>query len=243
MIKAIIIDDEPMARDLLALLIEETEHEIEVVAKCEDLLTGVTQIKKLKPDVVFLDIEMPEVSGLQILEHIPNPDFEIIFATAYDSYAIKAFELSAIDYLLKPIDIEKLSKSIIRLGEKLDVKERLQTYEQNREGEAPIKVCIPNLGRGHDVILIEDILAIEADRNYSIIYTKENKYTLSKSLSYFESKYMPLEGFFRTHRSWIVNMAHIERFIKASKEIIIGEIRIPISRKKYADVKQLLTNF
>lgn len=240
MIKAIIIDDESKARDLLELLIHESGRAIKVVAKCADMIQGLAAIKEHQPDVVFLDIEMPEISGLQLLEYIPNPNFEIIFATAYDQYAIKAFELSALDYLLKPIDEDKLALSIDRLGKKVDLRNRLLTYEQNQQEGEPVKICIPSSQKDYDIVLVKDIVAVEASRNYSIIHTTEQKFTLSKSLSYFVDQYLPIKGFMRTHRSWVVNLNYAQKLDKSSKEIILPHLSIPVSRNNYLEVKTQL---
>ncbi|MGH1336634.1 MAG: LytR/AlgR family response regulator transcription factor [Aureispira sp.] len=232
MLKAIIIDDESKARDLLELLIQESGREVEVVGKYPTLITGVAGIKAHQPDVVFLDIEMPEVQGVQLLEYIPNPDFEIVFATAYDQYAIKAFELSALDYLLKPIDDEKLNLTLDKVGKHKLLKERLLTYEQNRQEEAPLKICIPTSNNKYDVVLVQDIMGVEADRNYCYIHTVSKKYFLTKSLSHFEEKYMPLNSFERSHRSWIVNLNQVARFEKTEKKMVMQHqnLVIPISR-------------
>jgi two-component system LytT family response regulator len=238
MIKAIIIDDESKARDLLELLIKESGKNIRIVAKCQDLKTGIEQITLHQPDVVFLDIEMPHASGLQILEHIPYPDFEIIFATAYDQYAIKAFELSALDYLLKPIDEDKLALSIDKLGQRIDMKIRLESYAANKQQKEPVTICLPISASSHEMIFVKNILCIEADRNYSVIHTLTKKYTISKSLSYFVDKYLPIDGFIRTHRSWIVNLYHVQKLNFNKKELSLDKLIIPVSRGNFAKVKK-----
>lgn len=240
MIKAIIIDDESKARNLLEFLLLDLDKDIQIFAKCHNLFTGIEAIKQHQPDVVFLDIEMPELSGLRLLDYIPEPDFEIIFVTAYDQYAIKAFELCALDYLLKPIDDEKLALTIDKLGKQIDIKLRLQMYDQNLQQQSPIKICLPRWQNGYDVLFVKDILAIEADRNYSIIHTLNKKYMYSKSLSYFVEQYLPIDGFIRTHRSWIVNLMHVQYLDKGKKELIIPPLTIPISRKNFAEVKKII---
>lgn len=239
--KIIIIDDESKARDLLELLINEQDANALLVGKYATLEAGIEGILTHHPDVVFLDIEMPQLSGLQILEYIPQPDFEIIFATAYDKYAIKAFELSALDYLLKPIDEEKLGLALKKVGQKIQMKERLLLYEQNRQEQDSLRICIPSIDGSHDIIKVEDIIAIKAERSYSCIYTASKNYTLSKSLSYFVEKYMPLEGFERTHRSWVVNLKKVTAFNKKTKELIVsGKIKVSISRQNYNNIKNKL---
>lgn len=243
MIKAIIIDDESKARDLLELLLLELDRNVQVLAKCPDLNTGIAAVRQYQPDVVFLDIEMPEVSGLQLLEYIPEPNFEIIFTTAYDQYAIKAFELAALDYLLKPIDEDKLAVSIEKLGKKMTINARLLAYEQNRQEQEPVKICIPSVQGEYAIVWIKDIIAIQADRNYSIIHTINKKHVLSKALRYFVDQYLPLEGFVRTHRSWVVNLAYVQTFSKKDKVIYFPNLMVPISRSHFNTVKQLLKGY
>jgi two-component system LytT family response regulator len=242
MLKAIIIDDESKARNLLELLIKESGEPVQVVGKYATLLKGVEGIRQHHPDVVFLDIEMPEIQGLELLTYIPNPDFELIFATAYDQYAIKAFELSALDYLLKPIDEDKLKSTLERVGKQKLIKERLQLYEQNRKEEVPLRVCIPKANNQYDIIAVQDILAVEADRNYCYLHTIQKSYFLTKSLSHFEEKYMPLDGFERTHRSWIANLNKVKEFNKAAKKIIFSpeKLEVPISRSNMDHIYQKL---
>lgn len=240
MLKAIIIDDESKARDLLELLIQESGRAVEVIGKYPTLLTGVEGIKEHQPDVVFLDIEMPEIRGLKILDYIPNPNFALVFATAYDQYAIKAFELSALDYLLKPIDDEKLNLTLDKVGKHKLMKERLLIYEQNKQEGQPLKICIPLSNNKYDVVFVQDILAVEADRNYCYIHTINKRYFLTKSLSHFEETYMPLEGFVRCHRSWIVNLNQVASLKKSSKKMLMQHqnLEIPISRSNTAHIYQ-----
>jgi two-component system LytT family response regulator len=239
MIRAVIIDDESKARDLLKYLIEQSPYEIEVVGMYQSLVKGVEGIKEHQPDVVFLDIEMPKVSGIKILEYIPEPDFAIIFATAYDNYAIQAFELSALDYLLKPINREKLHRSIEKVGEQIDIKARLQLYEENKNKENPLRICIPGLEESF-FIEVADLIAVEANRSYCFIHTTDKKYVLSRPLSVFEQKYMPLENFERVHRSWIVNMSLAKSYAGKSKELILENgMGIPVSRRHLDKVKNI----
>lgn len=239
MIRAIIIDDESKARDLLNYLLEESPYEIEVLGMYETLLDGVNGIKKHNPDVVFLDIEMPEVSGVKILDFIPDPEFSIVFVTAYDNYAVRAFELSALDYLLKPINREKLHKSIEKLHREVDMKSKLKIYDQNTNKKAPLKICIPSSEENY-FIEVNTILAVEANRSYCFIHTLEKKYILSRPLSDFEQKYLPLDGFERVHRSWIVNTNLIQSFIGKNKEVQLNNgMKVPVSRSHLDKIKAL----
>lgn len=240
MIRAIIIDDESKARDLLDYLLKQAPYNIQVMGKYGTLLEGIKGIEQHDPDVVFLDIEMPQVSGIKILEYIPNPSFEIIFATAYDNYAIQAFELSALDYLLKPINKEKLFKSIEKVGERMNVRARLQLYEQNKNKANPLKICIPSL-EGNHFVEVASILAVEANRSYCTIHTQIKKYVLSRPLSVFEQRYMPLANFERAHRSWIVNMAQVKFYKSKEKELVLSDqLSVPISRRRHEQIKEIM---
>lgn len=232
-ITAIIIDDEQSARNVLTNLLERISSDISIIAKCINLTEGVKEIKNLNPDVVFLDVQMPNYAGYEIVNFFNVIDFEIIFITAYDHYAIKAFELNAIDYLVKPIDRKKLAKAIDRIELKITQKNNLidyQTLLKTINNKNYNKLVLPELGNRR-VINLEDIIAIEADGAYSKIYLKENKcITTSKNLKHFEN-ILPKKSFFkRTHRAWIVNLNFISSINKTDlsislcKSLIIAKV-------------------
>ncbi|MFK7783558.1 MAG: LytR/AlgR family response regulator transcription factor [Crocinitomicaceae bacterium] len=221
-IKALIVDDESAARDVLSNLLYRISAKVEVLDTAHDVPDAVQKIKALKPDVVFLDVQMPNYAGYEIVQFFDFIDFEIIFVTAYDEYAIKAFELSAVDYLVKPINRIRLKEAIEKLDQKLLQKGAVENYEILREAlkEKELgKIVIPELGSKR-VLLLNDIIAIEASGAYSKIHLKNDPTLLvSKNLKYFESTLPEESVFFRSHKSWIINLEHIQQFSKTKGEI------------------------
>lgn len=218
MYKAIIIDDEEMARTLLQGMVAEYCPNVETVDVCKDLPTGVKAIRKHKPDIVFLDIEMPGHSGLELLDFFDEKEvhFSIIFVTAYNRYAIQAFKLSAIDYLLKPIEVEDL-KNAINLFEKSKYKfaSNFQVLKENIKNPSSKKLAINTI---NSVAFVEtkDILYFQGDGAYTKIYLKEGKLiTVSKGLKNFETILQDNPDFFRCQKSFIVNVSHISEYVKS----------------------------
>lgn len=247
-IKAILIDDEQSARNVLTNLLERTSSNLEVLAACSNLEDGVAQIKKLKPNVVFLDVQMPNYAGYEIVNFFDKIDFEIIFVTAYDHYAIKAFELNAIDYLVKPIDRSKLALTLTKLETKLDKNTALIDYQillKSIKNKDYKKIIIPELGNRR-IVDIDDIVALEADGAYSKIHLVENKIiTTSKNLKYFEDVLPKDVSFFRSHRAWIINLAHISFFNKTALTITLekgNNLKAKISRARIEDFEQVIKN-
>lgn len=244
-IKAILIDDEQSAVNVLTNLLERSSSNIEIIATSNNLEEGVEKIIKLKPDVVFLDVQMPNYAGYEIVKFFKTIDFEIIFVTAYDQYAIKAFELNAIDYLVKPIDRKKLSLSLIKLEDKLNLQLELVDYQSLlttiKEKEYK-KIVIPELGNRR-IIKLTDIIAIEADGAYSKIHLKEKiTITTSKNLKYFEEMLPKEVSFFRSHRTWIINLDYIELLNKRTLNISLanGTINAKVSRSRINDFENII---
>lgn len=238
-IKAIIVDDEQSARDVLQSLLNRFCPQVTVVQTCEDVESATVAIKQHQPDVVFLDIEMPNYAGYEIVSFFDQIDFEIIFVTAYDNYAIKAFEIAAVDYLLKPLEISRLKDSIEKLETKMQVKQLRQNYQilvDNLKNNETQKIVIPFHG-GQKVIEINEIVAIEAQESYSCIHTtKPDQYIVSKNLKHYESIFQNNPSFFRTHKSWIINSTHMTSFSKSKLEIhMVSGIIARLSKYKKAE--------
>lgn len=214
---AIIIDDEAKARRIMESLIAEHCPQLQIVATADDVLSGVKAIQKHKPDVVFLDIEMPGYTGFQLLDFFDEIDFQVIFATAYSEYALQAFQVSAVDYLLKPIQIDQLQAAVdkaIKLGKNAQTRERMDTLKENLEQKIIKKIALP-VSHGLTFVPIQDIIYLEADGSYTHVYlTDGNKLLISKKIKEFENNLNPNTRFFRTHRSFIVNMDHIKQYVK-----------------------------
>lgn len=219
MIKALIIEDEKKAADMLEIMLRRNQQDVEVMDKCPDLPAGVRSIKRHKPDIVFLDIEMPGYSGLQLMEFFNEEevDFSVVFTTAFNEYAIKAFEVSAIDYLLKPIQIDKLNAAVdkFRKRQQRDIAafEKLQLLKQNL-GPGPVRIAVP-VSSGVEIVRIEDIVYLQADGSYTRMYLSQDQpLTLSRNLKHFEDQLTDNFGFFRCHRSFLVNISYIRKILK-----------------------------
>lgn len=220
-ITAILIDDESSARDVLENLLLRFCPMVKLLAKFENLEKGSEGIKTLKPDLVFLDIEMPNYAGYEIVDFFDTIDFDIIFVTAYDKYAIRAFEVSAVDYLLKPIDIDRLKIAVEKAVDLKEIKNSAQRFEllsKTLESNELTSIMISEKSYQYAVEL-SDIIALEAQESYCFVYTKEKKYTVSKNLKHFETLLSSNSNFFRTHKSWIVNLDCMENYSKSLLEI------------------------
>ena len=220
-IKAIIVDDEESARDVLSNLIIRFCPQIEIIKTCSNVPDAVKAIKSHQPHVVFLDIEMPNYAGYEIVSFFEEINFEIIFVTAYDKYAIKAFEISAVDYLLKPVEIDRLKAAVEKLATKIELNDAHNNYKaltQNLKSNELTKIAIKQNGN-HIIIDTKDVIAIEAQEAYSCIHTTSGNYLISKNLKHFETILEHNNGFLRSHKSWIVNLTHLVNFSKSKLEI------------------------
>ena len=222
--RAIIIDDEPHCRNVIVRVLEKHCPDLVIVATCADGIEGLKAIVKHQPDVVFLDIEMPRMNGFQMLESLGNEDinFTLIFTTAYDKFAVQAFKYSAFDYLLKPIDDAELVAAVQKLEKKMTPSVQIQNLKQNLHSNVPFnKLTIANT-RGILFIEIADIIAMEADSNYTKIYIANGETVLaSKTLGYFDELLSERPLFFRTHKQFIVNLNWIKAYISGDNNEIV----------------------
>ncbi len=220
-LRAILVDDEEGARDVLQNLLLRFCPDVELIAKCENVTKAVEVINKENPDLVFLDIEMPNYAGYEIVNFFKEINFEIIFVTAYDQYAIRAFEIAAIDYLLKPIDIERLKLAVERVLQQRNIQQqsqRLSLLSNTLENKELKNIVISDKGQQH-IIAIENIIAIEAQESYCIIYAGDKQIIASKNLKHFETVLQSLPKFFRVHKSWLVNKDFIKQYSKSNLTI------------------------
>lgn len=223
-IKVIIIDDELGARNLLKGLLREFCKNVEVLEVCSDLPNGVKAIRKHKPQLIFLDIEMPGHSGLELLDFFNEDeiDFSIIFTTAYSDYAIKAFKLSALDYLLKPIEPGELEQAVERFSKKTK-NEKAELAQQIESIKHPHsnKIGIPTQ-HGVKFIDVNDVVFVKADNSYSeVITAKDEKLIVSRTLKNFEDVLKDWPSFVRVHKSYIVNTTYISDYIKSDGGYLI----------------------
>ena len=238
MLKAIIVDDEARSRRILQQFLEEYCPSVSVVALAEDVLSGVKAINGHQPDVVFLDIEMPNYSGFKLIEFFDDIDFEIVFTTAYERYAIQAFRVSAIGYLLKPIDIDELIEVVKRLEEMRkmpNLKERLNTLKHNLNSDKPHRLVLP-AQNGLLYVNMEEINYIESDGRYSKIHLIDGSTMVcTSSLKDCESIFENAP-FIRIHRSSIIHLNYIKRYSKGRDSFVVVEndIRLDVG-KNYKD--------
>lgn len=242
-IRAILVDDEESARDVLQNLLTRFCPEVTLVAKCENVMLAVELIKKEKPDLVFLDIQMPNYAGYEIVKFFDKVDFEIVFITAYDQYAIRAFEIAAIDYLLKPIDIDRLKLAVKRVKQQLDVSDqsqRLSLLGKTLETKQVKNIVVHDKGQQY-IVAVEDIIAIEASESYCSIHTKDKKHTVSKNLKHFETVLEKSPKFIRVHKSWMINKESIRNYSRSELSIHLSNgLVAKLSKYKKAEFEAAL---
>jgi len=245
MIKALLIDDEERATDSLQLLIERFIPDIKRVWCCNDATKAAQLIHDIQPDLIFLDIRMPHLSGFDLLNTMPNKRFKIIFTTAYDEYAIKSIRFSAFDYLLKPIDAEELIHAINRFVESKEgwseQQERFRnmTHNLSLRGERPFRLALPSKDGIHFLTPYE-IIRCEAVSNYTRFYTANNKQLItSKTLGEYAELLGPYH-FIRTHKSHLVNRDYIS-FIDHEGFVVLKDAsKVEVSRRRKQEVLELL---
>ncbi len=248
MIKALIIDDEERARRVLRNMLQEYCPDVEIVAECKNVPRAVKQINELEPDVVFCDIEMPDHSGLELISFFKDVTFELIFATGYSEYAIQAFEMSAIDYLLKPIQIEKLEAAVEKVRQKMqqqsDTDQRLEILRNNISSGVISKVALP-VYDGLAFVNVADIVCVEADGSYARIWLKDGEDMLiSKKLKYFEALLQDRLEFFRVHRSGIININFLKKYSRNEGYVFLENDRsMRVSRERKAEFEEHINHF
>lgn len=234
-LKAILVDDEESSRDVLGNLLARFCPDVELKAKCKNLLEAVEEIKKHTPDIVFLDIEMPNYAGYEIVNFFDDITFEIVFVTAYDNYAIKAFEIAALDYLLKPIVIERLKASVNRVKEKklsTSPSQQLNLLNETIQNKELKNILLTDKGQQY-IVAIDNIIAIEAQESYCIIYTTEKRFIASKNLKHFETLLETIPNFIRSHKSWLINKSYILHYSKSDLTIQLkGNLTAKLSKYK-----------
>lgn len=245
MIQAVLIDDEPKALATLKNKIERHCPSITIVGESQDPKEGITLLENLKPQLVFLDIAMPGMSGFDVLKQIENPTFEIIFATAFDNYAIEAINHCAIGYLVKPIDNKELIKAVSKVQENINEKSALEKNRLLVENLSvkkfqDKKVIIPTQD-GLEFIAIHDIIHCEGTDGYTKIHIKDKKALLSSnSIGHF-SKMFDQHDFYMVHKSHLINLNYIEKYLNEGY-IVIQDNHIPVSRNRRNDFLQMLKN-
>ncbi len=244
MIKAILIDDEPLACEVIKTYLKYFD-DLEVVQVCHDGFEGVKAIQQHQPDLIFLDIQMPKINGFEMLELLDNKP-SVIFITAYDSYAIKAFEANAVDYLLKPVPEERFREAVLKWKSKVtpsapkQIDSVLNTMSATSAQQSRIVV---KTGSKVKIISVHDIHFIEADDDFVKVTTTDGAFLKNKTMSFYEQTLDP-QQFVRVHRSYIVQINQITKIEPYQKESHLAILRdgkqIPVSKTGYIKLKEVL---
>lgn len=247
MLKTIIVDDEHIAIQSLQLILKEYCPDIEIVGTAKSAIEAVKIINQKNPELVFLDIEMPNGSGFDVLEATPERTFDVVFVTAYNHYAIKAIKFSAADYILKPVDIEEIIQTIEKIKQRRKESSApldLSTLLLNMKQPSPRKIAVPT-SNGTEFLSIDEILYINADRSYCQIFmTEKRNLVVSKSLSEMEML-LPADVFYRIHKSHTINLTFVKKHLKIDGGIIelTDGTKLYVARGKKDDFSMAMQNF
>jgi two-component system LytT family response regulator len=243
-LKAIIIEDEELGRELIKNYLKDQE-DIEIVAECENGFEGIKAIQDLKPDLVFLDIQMPKLNGFEMLEILDEKP-EIIFTTAYNQYAIQAFELNAIDYLLKPFSKDRLMGALEKAKNRIRTQQpqtkKIQNLAQHTLEDIIERIVVKSNNK-ISVIPVEKIRYLEAQDDYVMIYTFEGKHLKQATMKYFEEHLDP-KDFMRVHRSYIIRLDQVVQLEPYGKDSYVAKLKdgpaVKISKSGFKNLKEKL---
>jgi two-component system, LytTR family, response regulator len=245
MIKALIIDDEPLARAVIKEYLQD-HSSVQVMAECSDGFEGVKSIQQYQPQLIFLDIQMPKINGFEMLELVENVP-AVIFTTAFDEYALKAFEAHAVDYLLKPFSKDRFDKALGKFNDHVLAQQQKtntgKLLESVAENPSLFERVVVKTGGKIRIIPIPAIEYLEAADDYVKIHVQSESFLKNKTMSFFENS-LPARQFVRTHRSYIVNVQEITRIDPYEKEshlaILRSGTKIPVSKSGYIKLKEVL---
>ena len=247
MIRCVIVEDEEMARKVLKSLLAQYCQDVMVCAEADDIVSGKNMIETFHPDLVFLDIEMPGGSGFKLLTSIEDKDFEVVFITAYEQFAIKAIRHDALDYILKPIDPKELVAAVEKVKEakyKKTLKKQYDSLLKNLDPEQLVvrKISLSTADKIH-LINVDDIIRCESDNYYTIIFFKDGtSLMVSKTLKEIDQKLEEYD-FVRTHKSHLVNMRCIKDFIKDEMMVVMtDDTKVPVSKRKKEKILEVINN-
>lgn len=249
MIKCILIDDEKNALEMMEWLLKQYCPEVEILAMCTSATEGIKEIESQKPDVVFLDIEMPKMNGFDMLEKFDKIYFDVVFCTAYDQFAIKAFKYSALNYLLKPIDPEDLKATVLRIREKKAIpsKEQFELLLQSMQGRTkatPSRIALTTAD-GLIFVTTSDIIYCESESNYTSIVLSNNKKVLVSKVLREIDEVLSGSDFYRVHNSFVVNINRIKKFVRGEGGYLVmdNDAIVSISRSKKQEFMELFSKF
>lgn len=244
MIRALIIDDEEQSRYTLADYLSKYCKKIELVGQGRSVAEGLEKIRTHKPDLIFLDVEMPDGTGFDLLENFKTPFFDVIFVTAFNHYAVKAFRFSALDYLLKPVDLEILKEAVNKIRESKKSKylpRQLNLLKVSTNGFN--KIALPS-GNGIIFVNIDEIIRCQSDRNYSIFFLKNgDRIMVSKTLKEYEEILSSLR-FYRIHHSHLINMSYVKKYVRGEGGSVIMEdgYEVEVARRRKEKFLEALFN-
>jgi two-component system LytT family response regulator len=249
MLTAIIIDDETSSRSSLRQKLTKHCPDITIIGECENGEEGVKGIEEKKPDLIFLDVEMPRMNGFTMLQHLSNINFEIVFITAYDHYALQAIKFSALDYLVKPVEITDLKLAVEKAVQKRKMaagNERLELLLQNLKNDKKElqRIAIPSVD-GFQFVETEDIIYLEANSNYTCFYLTNNaKITVAKTIKDFE-ELLPASIFIRIHHSYIINKNLVAKYLngKGGQVVMKNGIVLDVARRKKEEFLKAVGQF
>jgi two-component system LytT family response regulator len=238
MIKALIIEDEQKSREMMVMLVEKNCPQLNLLGAAKNVKEGVELINSLNPELIFLDISMPDGTGFDLLEQVQGKKFEIIFTTATDKHALKAIKYSACDYILKPIDVDELKAAVEKVAQKKNAvpsMDNLQFLIQQfkKADDNYQKITLPT-GNAYEIVNIKDIIRCEADASYTHFYlVGGKKLMISASLKHYEDL-LPENDFIRIHHQHLINMGHVTRFLKqdGGYAVMSDGTQIEVSRRK-----------
>jgi two-component system LytT family response regulator len=236
MYQTVIIDDDQLARRGLRRILEQNFQEIEIIGEADSVASGLSLINELEPDLVFLDIEMPDGTGFTLLEKLPKVNFKVVFTTSYSDYAITAFKYSAFDYIVKPVLIENVRSTISRINDipVLQEKQRVEVLKRNlnHNSDGNQTIALPEIN-GFTIVKVNDIVRCEGERNYSRIFFQNGTSVLvSRTLLDFDNLLVS-HGFFRIHRSHLINLKNVNRYLKSDGGLVEmnDKTQLPVSPK------------
>ena len=239
MFKVAIIDDEKNVRIVIKKLLNILYSNCEIVAEAASIKEAKAILPQVKPDIVLLDIELEDGTGFSLLKQLPSLDFKLIFITAFNQYAIKAFKFNALDYLLKPIDPIELQNAIDKAQQRVSNEKELRTLIENFDKNKISKIVINTTEKNH-FITVSDITYCKAQGSYTKVFTKEQSILASKNLKQFEDL-LSEQGFIRTHQSYLVNKLEIDA-VKNNTLLLKDKTEIPISVRRKPEIMALLNS-
>lgn len=245
-IRILLVDDEPPCRDALRSFLQSGCPEAIIVGEASSLAEATEIIPKVSPDLLLLDLSMEDGTGFELLDRFPNPDFQVIFTTAFDNFALKAFRYSAVDYLLKPVDPTELIKSVRRAAASGNDASRLLQLDQLRHNTSTRTFDRITLSTGDGLLFINisEIIRLEANGNYSFVFLENNeRHLVAQSLASFE-EILPSPPFFRTHLSHIVNASFVRKLTKEDGDhlLMLDKSLVPLARRRKDAFVNIMSN-